>query len=257
MGIKTKVVLDKLIEDYTKQVAYYEKMGKELESTNPMISIRQAIKEIEMEDGLWAGINALEQTTILIDFATHVNDTIVKSNYIEPPKKIEKKIEGKSTIIYTDGGCRGNGKEESIGSWGANIYLDGVMNDKYIKVGGATGTTTNNIMELKAVIEGLQYVVDNELTGSPVDVHADSAYVLNGISGKNPWVVGWQKNAKDGIWKNSKKNPVANQELWEQLIELTKQIPNINWVKVKGHSDDVFNERVDLYVNELMDEYKN
>lgn len=257
MGINTKLVFNKLVDDYQKQADYYKKMGKKLEETNPMISIRQAIKGIDMQDNLWAGLNALEQTTILLDFATHVNDMIVKSNYIKPKLKEKKVIEGKSTIIYTDGGCRGNGKEESIGSWGANIYLDGVMSDDYIKVGGATDTTTNNIMELKAVIEGLQYVVDNELTGSPVDVHADSAYVLNGISGKNPWVVGWQKNAKDGIWKNSKKNPVANQELWEQLIELTKQIPNINWVKVKGHSDDVFNERVDLYVNELMDEYKN
>ncbi len=106
--------------------------------------------------------------------------------------------------------------------------------DNKKEVSGGNKETTNNIMELTAVIEGLK------LLKFPcnVDLYSDSAYVVNAFNQK--WIYGWMKNG----WKTSNKEPVKNKELWEELYGLTK-VHNVNFIKVKGHSDNEFNNRCD------------
>lgn len=145
----------------------------------------------------------------------------------------------KRIIIYTDGACRGNGKEESIGAFGIVLEYNGIK--KEIKK--AFKNTTNNIMELSAVIEALTMLKE------PCEaiIHSDSAYVVNAIN--QNWLEGWQKNG----WKTSKKEPVKNKELWEKLIKLI-EYHSVTFVKVKGHSDNEYNNRCDELANEAMDE---
>lgn len=145
--------------------------------------------------------------------------------------------------IYTDGGCRGNGKEISIGGYGI-VMLYG-EHKKEVKAG--TTDTTNNIMELTAVIEGLK------LLKKPcqVNLYSDSAYVVNAIN--DDWISNWKKNG----WKTAnKKSPVKNKELWEELDELIR-IHKVTFIKVKGHSGDKYNDRCDELANEAMEEILN
>lgn len=145
----------------------------------------------------------------------------------------------KKIIIYTDGACRGNGKEESVGAYGIVLEYNGTK--KEIKK--SFRNTTNNIMELSAVIEALSMLKE------PCEaiVHSDSAYVVNAIN--QNWLKGWQKNG----WKTSAKEPVKNKELWEKLIKLM-EYHRVSFVKVKGHSDNEYNNRCDELANEAMDE---
>ncbi len=129
--------------------------------------------------------------------------------------------------IYTDGACSGN---PGPGGWGALLMFKG--NKK--EISGYKENTTNNIMELTAVIEGikiLKYPCD-------IQLYSDSAYVVNAF--KQKWIDSWVKNN----WRTASKEPVKNQELWKELYELTK-IHNIEFIKVKGHSDNEFNNRCD------------
>lgn len=145
----------------------------------------------------------------------------------------------KEVIIYADGGCRGNGKENTIGGYGSVLIYGDIR--KEIKKGYTD--TTNNIMELTAAIDAL------ELLKEPCEVklHSDSAYLVNCF--KQGWIDKWQKNG----WKTSTKDPVKNEELWKKLIEYTKY-HDIEFIKVKGHSDDEFNNLCDKLANEAMDE---
>lgn len=141
--------------------------------------------------------------------------------------------------IYCDGGCRGNGKENNIGSYGAVL----IYNGKTKEVSGAVKNTTNNIMELTAAIEALIAVKKDV----PIEVFCDSAYVVNGM---NSWVDNWIMNG----WRTSKKKPVENKELWQQLYTLKNSFSNIKFLKVKGHADDQWNNRADELCNLAMDE---
>lgn len=133
----------------------------------------------------------------------------------------------KKVTLYTDGACSGNpGK----GGWGA-VLLFGQFEKQ---MSGVNELTTNNQMELTAVIEGLKALKEP----CEVLVYSDSAYVVNAFN--NDWISGWQQNN----WRNSKKDPVANRELWEELIELTK-IHKVTFNKVKGHAGDKYNEICD------------
>lgn len=133
----------------------------------------------------------------------------------------------KDLIIYTDGACSGNpGK----GGWGAVL----IYGSKEKQIAGASESTTNNQMELTAVIEALKQVKEP----CNIKLHSDSAYVINAFN--QNWIDGWLKSG----WVNSQKKPVANRELWEELIELTKK-HNIEFIKVKGHSGDHYNEICD------------
>jgi ribonuclease HI len=129
--------------------------------------------------------------------------------------------------IYTDGACSGN---PGPGGWGAILSASG----KSRELSGGEALTTNNRMELMAVIKSL------ELLTRPCDVklYSDSAYVVNAFN--QHWIDGWQKKG----WVNSAKDPVANRDLWEQLIELTRK-HKVEFIKVKGHADNEFNNRCD------------
>lgn len=130
-------------------------------------------------------------------------------------------------IIYTDGACSGN---PGPGGWGSILMYKNSVKE----ISGALENTTNNIMELTAVIEALKMLKCK----CNVKVHSDSAYVINAFNQK--WIEGWLKNG----WKNASKAPVKNKELWEELYRLSKE-QEVKFIKVKGHSDNEYNNRCD------------
>lgn len=133
----------------------------------------------------------------------------------------------KKVTIYTDGACSGN---PGPGGWGAVLICDGVQKE----ISGAQKDTTNNIMEITAVLEALKLLKFE----CEVEIYSDSAYVVNAFNQK--WIQNWQKNH----WKTSSKEPVKNRELWEELYDLTQK-HNTTFIKVKGHSDNELNNRCD------------
>ena len=140
----------------------------------------------------------------------------------------------KEIKIYTDGSSLGN---PGPGGWGSVF----VMEEKIIKeLGDFEKETTNNRMELTAVIESLKYLCGRQgLPQDKVTIFADSNYVLSGITS---WIFNWEKNG----WRTANKKPVLNQDLWKELIELIRNYDNkINWKKVKGHSGHIYNDRAD------------
>lgn len=137
-------------------------------------------------------------------------------------------------IIYTDGACSGN---PGPGGWGAVLMFKDIKKE----ISGNATDTTNNIMELTAVIEALKILKYS----CKVDLYSDSAYVVNAF--KQKWIYSWLKNG----WKNSNKEPVKNKELWQELYNLNNK-HDITFIKVKGHSDNEFNNRCDeLARNEI------
>lgn len=144
----------------------------------------------------------------------------------------------KSVQIYTDGACRGNGRENTIGAYGIVLIYNGMK--KEIKK--AFRDTTNNIMELSAVVDALSMLKEP----CSVELYSDSAYVINAINQK--WLENWKRNG----WKTAAKEPVKNKEIWEKLIKLM-EIHDVKFIKVKGHSDNELNNRCDELANEAMD----
>ena len=138
--------------------------------------------------------------------------------------------------MYIDGACRGN---PGIGGWGVFIQGDNDQSDLY----GFDLKTTNNKMELKAVIEGLKII--NPKTN--VTIITDSQYVKNGI---NQWIFNWKKNG----WKTAAKKPVKNIDLWKELDDLVEN-HSVDWEWVKGHSGNPGNERADQLANKGIDDY--
>ncbi len=126
--------------------------------------------------------------------------------------------------IYCDGGCSGNQSEINIGGWGTVL----VYKEHIKELKGGTVNTTNNRMELTALIEGLRAIQNVDIS---VSVYSDSAYIVNCFHQK--WHVNWQKNG----WRNSKKEPVENQDLWVELLQLVQRHPQVLFFKVKGHLD--------------------
>jgi ribonuclease HI len=129
--------------------------------------------------------------------------------------------------IYTDGACSGN---PGPGGWAAILMAGGAKKE----MSGGERDTTNNRMELMAVIEGLKAL----RRPCKVDIYSDSAYVVNAF--EQNWIGKWVKNG----WKNSAKAEVANSDLWKELINLTS-MHNVTFHKVKGHADNEFNNRCD------------
>ena len=129
--------------------------------------------------------------------------------------------------IYTDGACSGN---PGPGGWGAIL----MMGDVRKEISGGSENTTNNIMELSAVIEALKLLK----RPCKVNVFSDSAYVVNAFNQK--WIYGWMKKN----WKTAGGDPVKNKELWQELYSLTK-VHDVTFNKVKGHADNEFNNRCD------------
>lgn len=136
--------------------------------------------------------------------------------------------------MWTDGACKGN---PGVGGWGVLMRAGEYERELF----GGDPLTTNNQMELLAVIEGLKAL------NKPCEVtlHVDSSYVMNGMKS---WIHGWKKNG----WKTSAKKPVKNVELWRALdAEVVRH--NIHWVWVKGHSGDPGNDRADELANRGVD----
>lgn len=140
-----------------------------------------------------------------------------------------------NVVIYTDGACSGN---PGPGGWGSIL----MYKDKKKEISGGNANTTNNVMELTAVIEALKLLKFQ----CNVSLYSDSAYVVNAFNQK--WIYGWMKNG----WKNASKEPVKNKELWQELYDLTK-FHNVTFIKVKGHSDNEYNNRCDELARNAID----
>ncbi len=130
-------------------------------------------------------------------------------------------------IIFTDGASKGN---PGPGGWGTIVLISGKVNE----LGGGEKNTTNNRMELTAVVEGLKFIKKTE---DEIILNTDSRYIINGIT---KWVYGWQKNN----WKTKEKKEVLNKDLWEELI-VASAGKKIKWNYVGGHIGIDGNERCD------------
>jgi ribonuclease HI len=133
----------------------------------------------------------------------------------------------KDVKIYTDGACSGN---PGPGGWGAVLFYG----EHRKELSGGEPVSTNNRMELLAVISSLSHLKEP----CKVSVYSDSAYVVNCFV--QGWIRNWQKNG----WMNSKRQPVENQDLWKRLTGLM-EIHQVEYIKVKGHSDNEWNNRCD------------
>ena len=133
----------------------------------------------------------------------------------------------KTVTLYTDGACSGN---PGPGGWGAILEYQG----KEKEMSGGESSTTNNRMELTAVIAGLSALKEPCI----VELYSDSKYVIDGLS--KGWAESWQKNG----WKKADKKPALNPDLWEKLLELT-HIHQLRYHWVKGHAENEKNNRCD------------
>lgn len=134
----------------------------------------------------------------------------------------------KKIDIYTDGACSGN---PGPGGWGAIL----MYNDYKKEISGYSPETTNNVMEMTAVVEALKLLKEE----CEITIYSDSAYVVNAFLQK--WIKGWIANG----WKTSNKKEVKNKELWQEMLDLLNK-HNYKFIKVKGHSDNEYNNRCDF-----------
>lgn len=138
--------------------------------------------------------------------------------------------------IYTDGACSNN---PGPGGWG--VVLTGTKDIKVLS--GFMPNTTNNRMELRAVIEAMRHILSNKDDFDDVEIYSDSAYVVNAVN--NNWVLSWKKNN----WRTSKGSSVKNRKMWEVYIGYEKSLRDAGikckLIKVKGHNGDTYNEYVD------------
>ena len=133
----------------------------------------------------------------------------------------------KTVTLYTDGACSGN---PGPGGWGAILEYNGTQKE----LSGAEESTTNNRMELTAVIEGLKALKESCI----VELYSDSKYVIDGLS--KGWAVSWQKNG----WRKADKKPALNPDLWQLLLELVSR-HELHYHWVKGHAENPMNNRCD------------
>ena len=142
-----------------------------------------------------------------------------------------------TVVVFTDGACKGN---PGPGGWGALLRAGGREKELF----GGEPATTNNRMELTAVIRALEALK----SPSEVEIHTDSQYVKNGIE---TWIHGWKRNG----WKTADKKPVKNGDLWQALDE-ARQRHKVEWHWVKGHAGHPENERADELARKGMAPFK-
>ena len=145
----------------------------------------------------------------------------------------------KEVTIYTDGACSGN---PGPGGYAAILIYNGIEKE----ISGGAKDTTNNKMELLAVIKGLEMLKEK----CKVKIYSDSAYVVNSVI--NGWLTSWKSNG----WKKTDKSEVKNVDLWEKLLENMAN-HEIEFIKVKGHSTNVYNNRCDKLAVEKRDQFSN
>lgn len=150
--------------------------------------------------------------------------------------------------VYTDGACSGN---PGAGGWGALLLFKSEKGKEKVVIKGGEKNTTNNRMEMKAVIEAMKFVESNlkEYT-IKLTIVSDSAYIVDSIT-ENA-LSKWESNG----WKTTKDTDVKNQDLWKEIAYLEKQLQP-KFVKVKGHNGDKFNEYVDKIAVSERDKFKN
>lgn len=138
--------------------------------------------------------------------------------------------------IFTDGACSEN---PGIGGWAAIICLK----HKSVVISGGENETTNNRMELMAVIKAIEKIKEKKKKQRKIvlEIHSDSAYVVNAV--EHNWLKRWKENN----WKTKTNKDIKNRDLWEKLINLIEQndLIKVEFVKVKGHSGNMFNEMAD------------
>lgn len=145
-----------------------------------------------------------------------------------------------STIkIYCDGACRGNQKSENIGAWAYRLEQFERVKESAV----AIHNTTNNKMELTAVIQALRALNSEIAKQYPIRVYTDSNYVVSGVT---DWHRGWEARGYSGV---------KNADYWIELMHLVRQFTDIDFIWVKGHADNKGNQRVDLLCNQAMDNY--
>lgn len=143
----------------------------------------------------------------------------------------------KNVTIYTDGACSGN---PGVGGWGAVLFYNGFSKE----ISGAEGETTNNRMELTAAIRALNLLKEK----CSVSLYSDSAYLVNAFNEK--WIFGWKKKN----WKKEGKD-IPNADLWQELYRLNG-LHELTFIKVKGHSDNEYNNLCDKLATGAIKEYK-
>lgn len=144
----------------------------------------------------------------------------------------------KKVTIYTDGACSGN---PGVGGYGAILIYNGYEK----RISGSEDNTTNNRMELFAVISGLNCLKEK----CEVTVYSDSAYTVNGFN--MGWVYEWEKNG----WKKADNKPVLNVDLWQRLLDLTRE-HRVSFIKVKGHADNEYNNLCDKLATDAIKNFK-
>lgn len=145
----------------------------------------------------------------------------------------------KKVTLYTDGACSVN---PGVGGWGAIL----IYGDVQKRISSAEDNTTNNRMELKAVIEGLKCLK----MPCEVDVYSDSAYTVNAF------VFGWIDEWASNGWRKSDNKPLLNDDLWRELYGLSR-IHFLHFIKVKGHADNEYNNLCDKLATEAVKKFKN
>ncbi len=166
---------------------------------------------------------------LLLIFTLHI---------FSPGKCIHIVLSKPEVHIYTDGACSGN---PGPGGWGAILLWKG----KELEISGGEQNTTNNRMEMRAVIEALKKLKKP----CRAVIHSDSALIVNAF--QQNWIGGWQRRG----WKKADKNPVENQELWQEMLQAMKP-HEVVWKKVKGHAGIPLNERADRLAVEAAAKFK-
>ncbi len=184
--------------------------------------------------------SARDRLLAFIESLGKSSDDVVSKYYVELLRDVEVSNFSGDVVVYTDGGCLGN---PGVGAW-AFVAL---LGDKEFSKSGVSPDTTNNKMELQAVISALQFCYDN-CKDSLITLYTDSKYVQNGICS---WIHNWKRNG----WITASKSPVKNRDYWIELDSIVSKL-NVKWNWVKGHSGDKYNEMCDFLVKKEMKNFK-